>query len=67
MYNLTPAAMQNGVVVAAMDLGSNSFHLAVFRVRSDLGLEAIAKEREMLRLGEYVYRDGVFNEPTLSS
>ncbi|WP_152623018.1 Ppx/GppA phosphatase family protein [Ferrimicrobium acidiphilum] len=57
--------VSGGVVVAAMDLGSNSFHLAVFRVRSDLGLEPIAKEREMLRLGERVYRDGVFNDEAI--
>jgi exopolyphosphatase/guanosine-5'-triphosphate,3'-diphosphate pyrophosphatase len=57
--------VHNGVVVAAMDLGSNSFHLAVFRVRPDLGLESITKEREMLRLGERVYRDGVFNDEAI--
>ncbi|WP_298208415.1 Ppx/GppA phosphatase family protein [Ferrimicrobium sp.] len=54
-----------GVVVAAMDLGSNSFHLAVFRVRPDLTLEPVTKEREMLRLGERVYRDGVFSNEAI--
>ncbi len=64
---LSPTKEMNGVVVAAMDLGSNSFHLAVFRVRPDLTLEPVAKEKEMLRLGEHVYRDGSFSDEAISA
>lgn len=55
------------VIVAAMDLGSNSFHLAVVKVRPDLTLEPVAKEREMLRLGELVYRDGCFSPESIQA
>ena len=44
--------------VAAMDLGSNSFHLLVADVHPDGSFEAVAREKEMLRLGDDVTRDG---------
>jgi exopolyphosphatase/guanosine-5'-triphosphate,3'-diphosphate pyrophosphatase len=59
--------MAADVVVAAIDLGSNSFHLAVVKVRPDLTLEPIAKEREMLRLGEVVYREGYFPDESIEA
>lgn len=44
--------------IAAFDLGSNSFHMIVVETRPDGGFVPIAKEREMLRLGDLVARRG---------
>jgi exopolyphosphatase / guanosine-5'-triphosphate,3'-diphosphate pyrophosphatase len=44
--------------IAALDLGSNSFHLLVADVHPDGPFEAITREKEMLRLGDEVARDG---------
>ena len=44
--------------IAALDLGSNSFHLLVADVHPDGTFEAVAREKEMLRLGDDVTRDG---------
>ena len=40
--------------IAALDLGSNSFHLLVADVHPDGTFEAITREKEMLRLGDEV-------------
>jgi exopolyphosphatase/guanosine-5'-triphosphate,3'-diphosphate pyrophosphatase len=37
--------------VAAIDIGSNSLHMAVVRIRPDLSFEVVAREKEMVRLG----------------
>jgi exopolyphosphatase/guanosine-5'-triphosphate,3'-diphosphate pyrophosphatase len=44
--------------IAALDLGSNSFHLLVADVHPDGTFEAVAREKEMLRLGDDVTRHG---------
>jgi exopolyphosphatase/guanosine-5'-triphosphate,3'-diphosphate pyrophosphatase len=44
--------------VAAMDLGSNSFHLLVADVHADGHIEPLVQEKEMLRLGDVVSRHG---------
>ena len=44
--------------IAALDLGSNSFHLLVADVHPDGTFEALTREKEMLRLGDDVARDG---------
>jgi exopolyphosphatase/guanosine-5'-triphosphate,3'-diphosphate pyrophosphatase len=44
--------------VAAMDLGSNSFHLLVADVHPDGHLDPLVQEKEMLRLGDVVSRHG---------
>jgi exopolyphosphatase/guanosine-5'-triphosphate,3'-diphosphate pyrophosphatase len=44
--------------LAALDLGSNSFHLLVADVRPDGTFEPITREKEMLRLGDEVSRHG---------
>jgi len=41
-------------VVGSLDLGSNSFHLAVFAVQPDRSLVPVCEEREVLSLGEVV-------------
>ena len=37
--------------LAAIDIGTNSVHMIVVRVRSDLSFEVIDREKEMVRLG----------------
>src|SRR5215211_6054728 len=46
------------VRVAAVDLGSNSFHLIIAEVQSGGAFEPIITEKEMLRLGDLVGRHG---------
>lgn len=48
--------------VAALDLGSNSFHLLVAESRPDGSFVPVLREKEMLRLGEVVARDGRLGE-----
>jgi exopolyphosphatase/guanosine-5'-triphosphate,3'-diphosphate pyrophosphatase len=45
--------------VAAMDLGSNSFHLLVADVHADGHIDPLVQEKEMLRLGDVVSRHGL--------
>ena len=44
--------------VAALDLGSNSFHLLVADVHADGHIDPLVQEKEMLRLGDVVSRHG---------
>ncbi len=44
--------------IGALDLGSNSFHLLVVEARLDGSFVPLAREREMLRLGDLVARTG---------
>src|SRR5436190_13016902 len=37
--------------LAAIDIGTNSVHMIVVRVRGDLSFEVIDREKEMVRLG----------------
>src|SRR3954470_25030390 len=37
--------------LAAIDIGSNSLHMIVVRVRADFSFEVIDREKEMVRLG----------------
>src|SRR5262250_807503 len=37
--------------IAAIDIGTNSVHMIVVRVRADLSFEVIDREKEMVRLG----------------
>jgi exopolyphosphatase / guanosine-5'-triphosphate,3'-diphosphate pyrophosphatase len=45
--------------VAALDLGTNSFHLLVADVHPDGHIDPIVREKEMLRLGDVVSRHGL--------
>ncbi len=45
--------------IAALDLGSNSFHMFVVEARPDGSFVPLVREREMLRLGDIVARDRV--------
>lgn len=44
--------------IAALDLGSNSFHLIVADATGDGTLVGVLREKEMLRLGDVVAREG---------
>lgn len=46
------------VRIAALDLGANSFHLLVAEVHPDGGFTPVVREKEMLRLGDVVAREG---------
>jgi exopolyphosphatase/guanosine-5'-triphosphate,3'-diphosphate pyrophosphatase len=50
------------VRIAALDLGSNSFHLLVVETRPDGSFATLVRERAMLRLGDRVGRDGMIGE-----
>ena len=45
--------------IAALDLGSNSFHMIVVEARPDGSFVPLVREREMLRLGDIVARERV--------
>jgi len=53
------------VRIAALDLGSNSFHLLVVETRPDGSFVALAREKEMLRLGDVVAREGRLTEESI--
>ncbi|MDQ3708225.1 MAG: hypothetical protein M3387_02770, partial [Actinomycetota bacterium] len=44
--------------IAALDLGSNSFHLLVADAGSDGSLTPVLVDKTMLRLGDVVAKDG---------
>lgn len=48
-YAMTPM-LDDGRVLAALDLGTNSFHLVVARARAE-GFEVITREKDTVRLG----------------
>jgi exopolyphosphatase/guanosine-5'-triphosphate,3'-diphosphate pyrophosphatase len=50
--------------IAALDLGSNSFHLLVADVHVDGTFTMVAREKEMLRLGDEVARHGSIRPAT---
>ena len=45
--------------VAALDMGTNSFHLLIADVHPDGSFTPLAREKEMLRLGDSVSREGI--------
>lgn len=53
----TPSAPPSGDTFAAVDLGSNSFHLIVARSDNDGTLRVIDRHKEMVRLGEGLTAD----------
>ncbi len=52
--------------VAAIDLGSNSFHLLVVDASADGHFVPLARDKETLRLGDMVSRDGRISETGLA-
>ncbi len=55
------------VRIAALDLGSNSFHLLVVEARPDGSFLPLAREKEMLRLGDVVAREGALTEEAIEA
>ena len=53
--------------IAALDLGSNSFHLLVVETRPDGSFVPLVREKEMLRLGDVVAREGVLTEEAIEA
>ena len=53
--------------IAALDLGSNSFHLLVVETRPDGSFLPLAREKEMLRLGDVVAREGRLSEESIDA
>ena len=53
--------------IAALDLGSNSFHLVVVETRPDGSFLPLAREKEMLRLGDVVAREGLLPEAAIEA
>jgi exopolyphosphatase/guanosine-5'-triphosphate,3'-diphosphate pyrophosphatase len=51
------------VRIAALDLGTNSFHLLVADVQPDGHFEPLVTEKAMIRLGDVVSRHGRITEP----
>ena len=52
--------------VAAIDLGSNSFHLLVVDASADGHFVPLARDKETLRLGDMVAREGRVNQAGLA-
>lgn len=52
-------------IIAALDLGSNSFHLVIVRARPDRSFQILHSEKHMLRLGEEVARTGFISKESL--
>ena len=48
--------------IAALDLGSNSFHLLVAETRPDGSFVPLVREKEFLRLGDRIGRDGAIGD-----
>lgn len=48
--------------IAALDLGSNSFHMIIVEARLDATFVPLVREKEMLRLGDLVARTGEIGE-----
>jgi exopolyphosphatase/guanosine-5'-triphosphate,3'-diphosphate pyrophosphatase len=55
------------VRIAALDLGSNSFHLLVVETRPDGSFLPLAREKEMLRLGDVVARQGRLSDQAIEA
>lgn len=53
--------------VAALDLGSNSFHLLVVETRPDGSFVPIVREKEMLRLGDVVAKHGRLGDDSVAA
>lgn len=51
--------------IAALDLGSNSFHLLIVETRPDGSFNALLREKEVLRLGDVVAREKRLGEEAI--
>lgn len=53
--------------IAALDLGSNSFHLLIVATRPDGSFDPIVREKETLRLGDIVALNGIITDDALEA
>lgn len=53
--------------IAALDMGSNSLHLLVVEAHPDGTFEPLVQEKEMLRLGDVVSREGRLNDAAVAA
>ena len=53
--------------IAALDMGSNSLHLLVVEAHPDGTFEPLVQEKEMLRLGDVVSREGRLTDEAVES
>ncbi len=59
---VSPVQPEFAITIAALDLGSNSFHLVVARALSEKSFEVLLKEKAMIRLGDVVSKVGYIDE-----
>ena len=62
--NILSAQVRGDVIVAALDMGSNSFHLVVVRGHGRNNFEVLLKEKVMMRLGDEVANTQKFSSKT---
>jgi exopolyphosphatase/guanosine-5'-triphosphate,3'-diphosphate pyrophosphatase len=53
---------ERGKVVAFLDVGTNSVRLLVVRINPNRSYTVISEQKEMVRLGETAFKDGLINE-----
>lgn len=66
LITLRRVAVRRPLRVAALDLGSNSFHLIVAEVSGDQQFHVIARAKERVCLGESVFRSGSIDEESFA-
>jgi exopolyphosphatase / guanosine-5'-triphosphate,3'-diphosphate pyrophosphatase len=59
------AAVPDRERLAAIDIGSNSFHMVVAEVGASGGYRLLGREREMVRLGKTGFGDGALSEAAM--
>jgi exopolyphosphatase/guanosine-5'-triphosphate,3'-diphosphate pyrophosphatase len=59
------AAVPTRERLAAIDIGSNSFHMVVAEVGASGGYRLLGREREMVRLGKTGFADGALSEAAM--
>jgi exopolyphosphatase/guanosine-5'-triphosphate,3'-diphosphate pyrophosphatase len=57
--------MQNMSRYAAIDIGSNSIRMLAAEVNSDSPIQELAADRQVVRLGTEVFREGRLSEPAM--
>lgn len=55
------------MLIAAIDIGTNSVHMIIVRLRPDLSFEVIDREKEMVRLGAGVREHGVLSATSMAA
>ncbi len=53
--------------IAAIDIGTNSVHMIVVRLRPDLSFEVVDREKEMVRLGAGSLADGTLTDTAIAT